>query len=102
MISLSNVVPGAFRSANVGYFVDGSRNGRGLATRALETVAEHAFGELALHRLEAGSLVDNIASQRVLEKNGFECIGLARSYLRIAGAWRDHLLFQRTNDRDSD
>src|SRR6476646_10044040 len=44
---------------------------------------------------EAGTLVDNVASQRVLEKNGFERIGLARAYLRIAGAWRDHILFQR-------
>jgi ribosomal-protein-alanine N-acetyltransferase len=48
-----------------------------------------------MHRLEAGTLVDNVASQRVLEKNGFERIGLARAYLRIAGAWRDHILFQR-------
>jgi ribosomal-protein-alanine N-acetyltransferase len=48
-----------------------------------------------MHRLEAGTLVDNVASQRVLEKNGFERIGLARAYLRIAGEWRDHILFQR-------
>ena len=31
----------------------------------------------------------------MLEKNGFERIGLARAYLRIAGEWRDHILFQR-------
>jgi ribosomal-protein-alanine N-acetyltransferase len=31
----------------------------------------------------------------VLEKNGFERIGIARQYLQIAGAWQDHLLFQR-------
>jgi [ribosomal protein S5]-alanine N-acetyltransferase len=30
----------------------------------------------------------------VLEKNGFEPIGLSRSYLQIAGHWRDHMLFQ--------
>ena len=56
---------------------------------------EIAFGEFALHRLEAGTLVDNFASQRVLEKNGFERIGLARNYLLIAGEWRDHVLFER-------
>jgi ribosomal-protein-alanine N-acetyltransferase len=33
-----------------------------------------------------------------LKKNGFERIGLARRYLCIAGAWRDHLLFQRLAD----
>jgi [ribosomal protein S5]-alanine N-acetyltransferase len=34
----------------------------------------------------------------VLEKNGFERIGLARNYLRIDGEWHDHFLYQRTND----
>ena len=69
-----------------------------LATGAVGAVVEHAFGPLGLHRVEAGTLVDNVASQRVLEKNGFERIGLARNYLHIGGAWRDHLLFQRTAD----
>lgn len=96
MIALSNVVYGAFRSANLGYWVDSKRNGRGLATRAVAALAEHAFGALGLHRLEAGTLVDNPASQRVLEKNGFELVGLARNYLHIGGEWRDHLLYQRT------
>jgi len=96
MIALSNVVYGAFRSANLGYWVDAKRNGRGLATRAVAALAEHAFGSLGLHRLEAGTLVDNPASQRVLEKNGFELVCLARNYLHIGGEWRDHLLYQRT------
>jgi len=61
-------------------------------------VIEFAFGELELHRLEAGTLVDNHASQRVLEKNGFERFGLAHRFLLIAGEWRDHILFERIND----
>jgi [ribosomal protein S5]-alanine N-acetyltransferase len=89
-------VYGPLRSANLGYWVDASRNGRGLATRAVAAAVEQAFGPLGLHRLQAGTLVDNVASQRVLEKNGFELIGLARNYLHIGGAWRDHLLYQRT------
>jgi len=97
-IVLSNVVHGPFLSAHVGYWVAGDRNGRGLATRAVAEVTEHALGELGLHRLEAGTLVDNHGSQRVLEKNSFERIGLARDYLHINGAWRDHLLFQRIAD----
>jgi [ribosomal protein S5]-alanine N-acetyltransferase len=97
-VALSNVVFGAFHSANLGYWIAEQLNGRGLATRAVGEMIEFAFGELGLHRLEAGTLVDNIPSQRVLEKNGFEQIGLARRYLQIAGEWRDHLLFQRTAD----
>jgi ribosomal-protein-alanine N-acetyltransferase len=97
-IGLSNVVRGAFRSAHVGYFVDRARNGRGLATAAVAELVAVAFGELGLHRVEAGTLLDNLASQRVLEKNGFERIGIARRYLSIGGDWRDHVLFQYTAD----
>jgi [ribosomal protein S5]-alanine N-acetyltransferase len=79
LITLSNVSGGAFQSANVGYWIDQSRNGRGLASRAAAEIIEHAFGPLGLHRLEAGTLVDNHASQRVLQKNGFELIGLAQN-----------------------
>jgi ribosomal-protein-alanine N-acetyltransferase len=95
-IALSNLVRDVFQSASLGYWVDCERNGRGLATRGVGAIVEFAFAELGLHRLEAATLVDNIASIRVLEKNHFAHIGIAPHYLRIAGAWRDHLLFQRT------
>lgn len=97
-VTMSNIVRGPLQSANLGYWVAERLGGRGLATAAVGEAADVAFGELGLHRLEAGTLVDNVPSQRVLEKNGFEQIGLARRYLRIAGEWRDHLLFQRTAD----
>ena len=45
---------------------------------------------LALERLEAVAAVENVASRRVLEKNGFRFEGIARGYLIIAGARVDH------------
>jgi ribosomal-protein-alanine N-acetyltransferase len=95
-INLSNVVRGAFQSCNVGYWVAQQYNGRGFATDALALVCERAFGELGLHRIEAGTLLHNVASQRVIEKNGFTRIGIAPRYLQIAGRWSDHMLFQKT------
>jgi len=85
-------------SAILGYWVDHARNGRGLATRAVAEVLEIAYGELGLHRLEAGTRVDNTASQRVLERNGFTCVGLLRRHLLIHGEWVDHLLWERLAD----
>ncbi len=96
VLSISNIVRGPFQSASLGYWVAEHVNGRGVATRALGHACRWAFEHCALHRLEAGTLVDNLASQRVLEKNGFQRIGLAPSYLFIDGGWRDHILFQRT------
>jgi ribosomal-protein-alanine N-acetyltransferase len=95
MITLADVIRGALQVGNVGYWVDRGHNGRGLASAAVADVIEFAFGDGGLHRLEAGTLVDNHASQRVLEKNGFERFGLARKLLKINGEWRDHVLYER-------
>jgi ribosomal-protein-alanine N-acetyltransferase len=97
-INLTDVIRGPLQLANVGYFVDRRHNGRGLATAAVAAVVEFAFGEAGLHRLEAGTLPDNLASQRVLEKNGFERYGLARKLLLLGDEWRDHVLFERIAD----
>ena len=48
-----------------------------------------------LHRVEAGTLVHNESSQRVLEACGFEYYGTAPKFLFINGAWQDHRLYQR-------
>ena len=96
--SITNLVRRSFQSANVGYWVAGERNGRGVATAAVAAACTFAFGELELHRLEAGTLLHNVGSQIVLDRNGFFAFGVAPEYLRIAGAWCDHVLFQRTAD----
>ncbi|MFF3749987.1 GNAT family N-acetyltransferase [Streptomyces sp. NPDC002018] len=93
--NLSNIALGAFRSANLGYWIDGEYLNRGLATRTVEEVCRAARDELGLHRVEAGTVLANAASQRVLRKCGFELIGTAPFYLQIDGQWRDHRLFQR-------
>ncbi|WP_406096465.1 GNAT family N-acetyltransferase [Streptomyces sp. NBC_01013] len=95
MFTLNGVVLGPFRSAALGYWVDGDFSGRGLATAAVRLICELARDEMRLHRIEAGTLPYNEASQRVLAKCGFEQIGLAPGYLHINGEWRDHRLFQR-------
>ena len=99
-INLNNVVRGAFQSCSMGYWLGEEFTGRGLATAAAGELLAHAFDDLGLHRVEAGTLVDNVASQKVLARNGFERFGLAPRYLRIAGRWQDHVLFQRLSPRE--
>lgn len=93
-INLNNIVRGAFWNADLGYWVDKTRLRRGLASRGVHRVAAYARDEVRLHRLQAATLLHNSGSQRVLSDNGFERIGIAPQYLRIAGEWQDHLLFQ--------
>lgn len=96
-ITLNEIVWGPFQSCSLGYWVAASANGRGLATAAVRDIVRVAFEDLGLHRIQAGTLPDNARSQRVLERNGFVRFGLAPAYLRIAGRWQDHVLFQLLN-----
>ena len=98
-ITLSEIVRGPFLSCSLGYWVSAAENGRGLATAAVRDIIGIAFPELGLHRIQAGTLLDNTGSQRVLERNGFVRIGVAPSYLKIACRWQDHVLFQLSRRR---
>jgi ribosomal-protein-alanine N-acetyltransferase len=93
-VNLNNVIRGVLQSCSVGYWTDGEHLGRGLAT----AMAEHAVAgaeAIGLHRVEAGTIVDNVASQGVLRRAGFTEYGMAEKFLYIAGGWQDHVLFQR-------
>lgn len=95
-INLSNIIRGVFQSANLGYMVEEQFNGQGVATRAVALVLDQAFTEVQLHRVEAGTLSTNIGSQRVLEKNGFQRIGVSPNHLQISGVWQDHVIYAKT------
>jgi ribosomal-protein-alanine N-acetyltransferase len=96
-VTLSNVRRGVAQAASLGYWAGEMFAGRGYVTAAVQAVVRFAFDDLELHRVEAACQPDNAASRRVLEKAGFTQEGAARAYLKINGAWRDHLLFGIVN-----
>ena len=93
-ITLNEIMRGPLQSCSLGYWVGADDNGRGLATAAVQDIMRVAFDELGLHRIQAGTLLHNVRSQRVLERNGFVRYGVAPKYLKIAGEWQDHALYQ--------
>lgn len=97
-ITLSNIRRGVSEMGTLGYWVGQPFAGRGHATEAVGAACRFAFGSLTLHRVEAACIPTNIASRRVLEKAGFQLEGHARAYLKINGAWADHLLFGLIRD----
>jgi ribosomal-protein-alanine N-acetyltransferase len=90
-ISLNNIVRGVFQSCHLGYRIDEDEQRKGYMTEALQVVINYAFNELGLHRIEANIMPRNKASLRVVEKLGFYHEGLAPNYLKINGAWEDHI-----------
>lgn len=57
--------------AEIGYMILPEFNGKGIVTEAVKAVVKYGFEEIKLHSIEAVIDPDNIASAKVLEKNGF-------------------------------
>ena len=69
-------------SAEIGYRVAPWARGKGVATAALQSVADWAFGTLGLTRLQLLHGLENAASCRVAQKSGFRLEGVLRSSYR--------------------
>ncbi|MEQ8747289.1 GNAT family protein [Pyruvatibacter sp.] len=91
--TLSNVRRGVAQTCSLGYWVGAHHKQQGFTSAAVKALVPFVFDHLKLHRLEAACLPTNDASRQLLVSCGFTQEGFARNYLRIDGAWRDHLLF---------
>ncbi len=92
-ITLGGVRRGVSQAGTLGYWMGAPHAGKGRMTRAVATVVDFAFSRLRLHRIEAACIPANAPSIALLERNGFRREGYARAFLKIDGAWRDHVLF---------
>jgi RimJ/RimL family protein N-acetyltransferase len=80
--------------ATMGYWVAARARGQGICTRALRLLSRHALEELELQRVDLVTDPDNLASQRVAEKVGFQREGILRAHLRHPdGRIRDSVMF---------
>jgi ribosomal-protein-alanine N-acetyltransferase len=92
-VTLGGVRRGVSQTGTLGYWMGAQHAGKGRMTRAVAATVEFAFARLRLHRVEAACIPDNAPSIALLGRNGFQREGYARGYLKIDGAWRDHVLF---------
>jgi RimJ/RimL family protein N-acetyltransferase len=67
--------------------------GHGIGTQAQRLLARYLFRHTTVHRIWAGTEVDNIAEQRALEKAGFAREGIARGTGWRDGSWRDGVMY---------
>jgi RimJ/RimL family protein N-acetyltransferase len=82
--------------ALIGYTVHPRFRGRGYTARALHLLSDWAFRFAGFARLELGTKLANVASQRAARAGGFEQEGVARSRLRNPdGSYSDEVLFAR-------
>ncbi|WP_313814440.1 GNAT family N-acetyltransferase [Glutamicibacter sp.] len=82
-------------SGELGYGLNSRFWGHGYATIIAGMLVELGFKRLGIHRLTATCAPLNLASRRVLEKNGFVLEGQLRENKMVRGEFRDSLLFSR-------
>lgn len=81
------------RRAEIGYLIDTPLWGRGLGRRMVGLALDHAFGAMALHKIEADVDPRNTASCRMLEALGFQREGLLRQRWRTGGELQDSAIY---------
>lgn len=83
------------KGAEVGYWLGRRFHGRGIATTAIGALTRYGFETLQLERLEARVFAWNLASARVLEKNGYVREGVLRNSVFKEGQLIDSWLYAK-------
>ena len=91
-ISLT-VASNAIREYEMGWTVNREQWGSGIATEAAHAVMGMAFSQFNAHRIIAFCHIDNIASQRVMQKLGMSPEAHYREALWIDNRWQDELSY---------
>lgn len=68
-------------TVGLGYVISRSQQCKGYATETTRAIIEWAFQQSCIYRVNASTDVENIASQRVMEKAGMVREGLLRKYI---------------------
>lgn len=70
---------------------------KGFATEALQLLCKYSFTRLGLHQVYANVGIDNISSQNLFEKAGFEKAAHKKDWVLSNGIFKDELLYQLIN-----
>lgn len=83
------------RRAGIGIYVESSARGQGIASMAIELLADYCRVDLGLHQLWAIMAADNQGSRSLFRRCAFKECGRLRSWIRQAEHYTDALIAQR-------
>jgi ribosomal-protein-alanine N-acetyltransferase len=84
-VNLFGVTEEPVPQAELGYRVGERHQGQGYATKAVALALQEGFVTYGLQRIEAGTSQENMGSQNVLLKNGFNFIGRSSEGAQVNG-----------------
>ncbi len=76
-------------SAEVGYFVVGGHEGRGLMGKAVSAFVDHLFREEGMNWVSARIMITNDRSRTLVERLGFKLEGVHRQEYKLRGEHQD-------------
>lgn len=79
--------------ANIGYDLLPQYWNKGYITEALSAIIDFGFNRLDINRIEAEVMQGNIASEKVLQKLGFQKEGILRSWMYWNNTYYDMTMF---------
>jgi ribosomal-protein-serine acetyltransferase len=80
-------------AGEIGYWIGGDFEGRGIITRACRRFFDFAFDELGLHRMELQAASGNTRSRAIAERLGMTEEGVMRDGIRVAGGYLDSVRY---------
>ncbi len=80
-------------TAEIGYFLGKEYWNRGYASEAVKLILEYCFRYMNLRKVFARTYENNVASIRVLEKNGFRLVGKLRKHMWTPEGYVDVLFY---------
>jgi ribosomal-protein-alanine N-acetyltransferase len=83
--------------AEIGYMLGHEHWGKGYMYEAMKAVIDYAFNKLELHRIEADTDPENLASLAILEKFGFQREGYFQERWWVHGQWADSVMLALLN-----
>ena len=85
------------KTAELGYRIGENVTNLGYASEAVKLVLDKAFHTYGLHKIIAGTARDNLASQRVLLKNGFTFSKIIENDFQMHNEWIHTAVFEIRN-----
>jgi ribosomal-protein-alanine N-acetyltransferase len=80
-------------SAEIGYDLLENYTQMGIMTEAIKCIMEYGHKQFGIHRSHASVAINNLASNKLLEKNGFHLEGIIRDQYFFRGKYYDHNLW---------
>ena len=77
------------KRAEIGYWIHSSFAGKGIMTQAVHKITEIGFDDLGLNKLSIIAVAENIASNKVAQKSGYEFVATLKEEQLLYGEFRD-------------